>query len=341
MLYHDSGYLNMDFVININVPFIFVIGGRGTGKTYGALKYVLDHGLKFLLLRRTQTQVDMIRDDQFNPFRKYKEYNIGVKNINKNMTGVYQTAFDEEKQMNVISGAPIGYICALSTISNIRGFNADDIDIIIFDEFIGEKHERSIKEEGNAVLNAYETINRNRELEGRQPVKFIALANSNNLANPLFMQLKLVSVVERMKAKEQEIYVNNKTGLAIILLQKTKISEAKEKTALYQLAGDSEFSQMSLSNEFSAEERSLIASRNLNDFKPVCFVGELAIYRKDREYYVTDHKRGSAKTYEASEMDLHRFRRECYFIWIAYLHNKIIFESYFMQKLFESYFNIH
>ena len=339
-LYLDSGYLNMQYIIDLPVPFVYVIGGRGTGKTYGALQYVLDHKMKFILLRRTQTQVDMIRDDNFNPFRKYPAYNITVKNINKNITGVYNAVFDEEKQMNVISGAPIGYICALSTIANIRGFSTDDVQIVIYDEFIGEKHERSIKDEAGAFLNAYETVNRNRELQGSEAVKLVALANSNNLANPLFMQLKLVNVVEKMKIRQQEIYLNRDMGLAIIMLQKSRIGEAKEKTALYRLAGDSEFSRMALSNDFSSEEKALIASRSLADYKPVCFVGEICVYKKDRSYYVTDHKRGDAKTYEASVMDLKRFKRDQYYLWLAYLHNNIIFESYYCQTLFEKYFDI-
>lgn len=339
-LYLDSGYINMEYVFNIDTPFIFVIGGRGTGKTYGAIKYLLSNNRPFIFMRRTQTQVDMIRDNDFNPFRAFPDQNIVMKNINKNMTGIYRGVFDEEKQINAAAGFPIGYLCALSTISNIRGFNAENIQIILYDEFIGEKHERALKDEANAFLNAYETINRNRELKGLKPVKMVALANSNNLANPIFMQLKLVSIVEKMKAREQEIYINKDKGISIIMINNSHISQQKADTALYRLAGDSEFTEMSLSNEFSQEEKALISSRNLNDYKPVCFVGELGIYKKDRLYYVSDHIRGGAKTYEASSMDLKRFKRDFYFLWIAYLNNKITFESYYLQTLFEKYFDI-
>ena len=68
-LYLESGYLNMEYIINLPVPFIFVLGGRGTGKTYGALKYLLDNDKRFIMMRRTQTQVDMIKDSAFNPFK--------------------------------------------------------------------------------------------------------------------------------------------------------------------------------------------------------------------------------------------------------------------------------
>ena len=42
-LYTADGYADMSAIYNIDVPFIFVIGGRGTGKTYGILKYVLEY----------------------------------------------------------------------------------------------------------------------------------------------------------------------------------------------------------------------------------------------------------------------------------------------------------
>ena len=339
-LYLENGYVNMARIIETDVPFIFVVGGRGTGKTYGALQYMLQQDKIFMLMRRTQTQIDMIKDEDFSPFKVFEDRNIIVKNINKNITGIYEGIYDDATMLNSVSGAPIGYLCALSTISNIRGFSAENIEYIVYDEFIGEKHERALKDEANAFLNAYETINRNRELKGLKPVKMIALANSNNLVNPIFMQLKLVTIVERMKEKGNEVYINKEKGFAIFMLNETEITRAKEQTALYKLSGDSEFSRMSLKNDFSSEEKALIGSRNLKDFKPVCFVGEIAIYQKDRQYYVTDFRKGSAKSYEATTMDLKRFKRDQYRLWLAYLNNRMLFESYFMQTLFERYFGI-
>ena len=60
MLYLDNGYLNIPYVLGYKMPFTFVIGGRGTGKTYGALKYAIENKLNIALIRRTQTQIDML-----------------------------------------------------------------------------------------------------------------------------------------------------------------------------------------------------------------------------------------------------------------------------------------
>lgn len=68
-LYLESGYLDMDRIISISNTFCFIIGGRGTGKTYGALQYALDRHVKFIYMRRTQTQVDVIKSNDMNPFK--------------------------------------------------------------------------------------------------------------------------------------------------------------------------------------------------------------------------------------------------------------------------------
>ena len=45
---------------------------------------------------------------------------------------------------------------ALSTVSNLRGFDMSDCTLLIYDEFIPEPHERPLKNEAAALFNAYE-----------------------------------------------------------------------------------------------------------------------------------------------------------------------------------------
>ena len=44
-LYNSLGYANMPDIIESETPFVLTIGGRGTGKTYGAIKYLLENNL--------------------------------------------------------------------------------------------------------------------------------------------------------------------------------------------------------------------------------------------------------------------------------------------------------
>ena len=341
-MFTEDGYLDYKYIMRDKNPFIFIVGGRGCGKTYGAILYALMNDRKFFFMRRTQTQIDMIRNDSFSPFKAIKE-SICVSTISKGLTGVY---YGEQDQAGTWapSGAPIGYMCALSTISNIRGFDASDVDLIIYDEFIGETHERPIKNEGAAFLNAYETINRNRELNGQNPVQLLALANSNSLANPIFIELGLVTPVEKLihSALNNPKYQNAERGVSVYMINRSPVLEAKAQTALYKLAGESEFTDMALSNQFTKEELDHISTRDLKPYKLICAVGELCIYkRKDNtDYYITGHKSGTTQAeYKSSNMELKRFRRDQYFLWLAYLKGKIYFESYIQKVLFEKYFS--
>lgn len=333
-LYDDNGYLDFERLARRSTPFNFIIGGRGTGKTYGALKYAAEHyeqtGRKFILMRRTQTQLDKIANAAFNPFKSIRP-DYFMKTIVKNVYGIYK---DGEE-------LPAGYGVALSTISSLRGFDASDVDIIIYDEFIGEKHERPIKAEGDALLNAYETINRNREINGAQPVKLFALANSNDLANPVFMNLKMITAAENMKRKGAEFYEDLKRGFSLYLLNKSPVSQKKKQTALYKMADGSEFEAMALDNEFAADEMANIKSQDLRQYRLLCSCGEISIYKHkaDNKYYIAPATSASGIEYAASDMDLRRFRREKYYLWLAYLNNVITFESYTQKVLFERYFN--
>lgn len=346
-MFDANGYLDFNYIVNHSLTYTAVVGGRGIGKTFGRIKYVIDQGIKFIFLRRTQTQIDMIKNDDMNPFKALLDvlgdnYAVVTKKLNKNITACYKAVRDADGILQP-AGPVIGYLMALSTVANIRGFDASDVDYLIYDEFIGEKHERPIREEGSAFLNAIETIARNRELKGKKPLKVIMLSNSNMLANPLFIELQLVTECERMLNKGQTIKSLPARDLTLILLNTTPISEQKAQTSLYKLAGrDSSFSKMALDNEFTKEEMQDIKSLSLREYKPVLTIGEISIYRhKSRnEYYVTGHQSGSPVMYDTSAMELKRFKRDAYHLWLAYLRRGIIFESYIYKVLFERYFNV-
>lgn len=335
-IYDDNGYLDMPKIINLPYTFIFVVGGRGTGKTYGALKHVIYEGINTILMRRTQSQLDVINKADFAPIRPICDdlnYDYSVKPISKQSAGYYIND----------SNLPLITTAAVSTIANMRGFDASDRDIIIFDEFIPERHERPIKNEAEAFMNAYETINRNRELKGRQPVKLVALANSNDIMNALFIYLKLINPVARMIDKENETWFDDKRSIAIIMPNKSPISDAKSDTALYKLAGDGEFSRMALENTFKNAQSDMIKSRPIREFILKYTVGELNFYehKSTRQAYCSLHKSGTPRReYTYKDSELKRIRLDLVKYLKLYLRHNIYFEDIYCEALFRKTFGL-
>lgn len=351
-LYLDNGYLNIPGIRATGLPFIFCWGGRATGKTYGALQDAIDSGVKFGLMRRTQAQLDVISKPEFSPFKPLnadRGWNIGIVPLSKYNGGVYHMeaetktvdGVEQPTGKQTPKGPPIGYTFALSTIANIRGFDGSDIDLLIYDEFIPEPHARPIKEEHEALLNAYETINRNRELKGKPPLQLLCLANANTLANPVFIGLNLVTKAERMNRNGQEYSVDEKRGIVMVNLCRSTISAQKRDTALYRLTGNTQFSRMALSNDFSGEdERGKIGSKPLREFRPIVAVGELCIYKhKSVElYFCSSHMSGSPPTFGVGDIERARFRKSYGWLWSAYLANKMEFEERICEILLTKYF---
>ena len=342
-LYDDNGYLNFPGIKKLGLPFNFIVGGRGTGKTYGGLKDAWESKSKFIFMRRTEKILETIRTPELSPFKKINEdlgSRLGFARTGAHVDGIYNFEPDEDGKLRP-SGALIGYLLALSTISNVRGFDASDVDEILYDEFIKEEHERALKGEGKALLNAYETVNRNRELYGRKPVQMFCLSNSEELGNPVFIELGLVQRAERMQRRGIESYIDRERGVGLFMLQYSPISGQKSETALYKLAGDTEFSRMALGNRFKEIDDRNIGSRPLVEFRPVVGIGEITIYKAKtgRSFYVTSHRSGSPVVYGTSETERDRFFRAFSYLWEAYMNNRVTFETTTDEILFRRMFD--
>ena len=326
-IYDKNGYVDIKSIIEAGQPFNFIVGGRGTGKTYGALKYVLETKKEFILLRRTQSQIDIIGKPEFSPF-KALENDLGIevrsKSLSKNTSGFF---IDDEL---------IGVACALSTFSNLRGFSSS-AEVLIYDEFIPERHERPIKEEGAAFLNVIETVNRNRELNNNQSIQVLCLANSNDIGNPIFMELDLIKEAEKLKQSKRYYYLNKDRGLLLVNLEDSPISKKKSETALYKLVKNSSFKRMALENDYIDDSIAIINSRPLREYVPLVSISDCTFYKhkSKREFYMSEHRSGSPEVFSTASADIEQFRKKYYYLYGAYLGRKIIFENKLCAVLFE------
>ena len=344
--YNGAGYLDVPVFCRYVLPcfpYAWIWGGRGIGKTYGFLEYVrYTEPLRFLLLRRTQKQIDLLRKPMFNPFKpidaSHDNYTVCVRDGD---TGAFYQGIKDGDKL-VPSGPPLGYALALSTVHNVRGIDLSDVDMIIFDEYCPEPHERGIRNEYEAFLNAMETIGRNRELQGKPPVQFVGLTNANQLGNPYFLGMGVIRVVDKMIKTGREIWTDKDRGLLLCNITGSPISTAKSKTALYRLAGSGEFAEMSLGNQFSLDYCTRQGSVPLVECRPVVAVGELCIYQHKtnrRLWYVCDHVSGSPEKYPADDTGLKRFRAFHSYLFNVYLDGDVVFQDILAEILFRKYFN--
>ena len=325
------------------LTFNIIVGGRGTGKTFGFLEQLrLDNPRPFLLMRRTQVQADLISNPRFSPLLaldRVRGCHTLTKKINKYIGGIYEAEVNKDGTMEAY-GPPLGYTAALSSIHNVRGYSAD-VDDIIFDEFNPEKGERqTISDEFNSFRNAYETLNRNRELEGRDPIRVWMLSNSNTLGNPYFIGLRIVEQVDKMIRKGQEVWKDPERGLMVVNLAASPISEKKAATALYRLTGQDEFTGMALGNEFSQEARSRTGSIPLRELIPLVQIGELQIYRHKggRQLYGSLHRSGAPEVFSTDDAGVARFRAKYGWLWEYYMEDQIIWQTYLPELLFRKFF---
>ena len=344
-LYDKNGYLNIGAVLSLGCPFNFIWGGRGTGKTYGSLKYALDNNIKIMYTRTSQVQADLIRTPEFFPYKKINADTNGdviVLPVNKNQSAFYHGKDDDKGKLVATSDA-IGYSCALSTIANLRGFDASDVKLWIYDEFVPEKSERGLGDkQAYAFFNGYETMNRNREMNGEDPLKVLCLSNSESADCDIFMRLGLVTKVADMTRRRQSVSVLRDRGIALINLWDSPISKRKSEDVLYNMVGkNSDFYRMSIENDFYSLDYRDVSSLPISEFKIVTHVGEIYIYehKSNDTLYVSENQHGTPETtFGTDTRSLAAFRREYAWCWEYYMDYTITFETIECKILFEKYF---
>lgn len=337
-LYLDEGWLNVEDILNNKKIWLFVLlGARRVGKTYGVLKYMLDHDKRFVFLRRTTSELEsMSSTPMLSPFYDIDENIV----LDKNDKYTYKIHKADDDHILSIGAA-------LGTFAKIRGFSGSAFEYLVYDEFIPEKHVHRIKNEGDAFLNLYTTINSNRELQGKQPLKAVLMANTNMLNHDILDKLNLIDIIERMKKKGQEYYINEKTGVFVLNSEKSPIASARAETALYQqIDKDSEFARMSLGNDFAYDDMSNIKPQNFRHYTPLVkctkngkvkfVIGE----NSDGDYYVYNMKLDTPDTVELNETGTLYFRTAYRYLVFEYVCDHVHFQTFGMKNEFLKAFDM-
>jgi len=332
-IYDADGWVNWDYLCSRPAAFTAVVGARGVGKTYGLIRKLVREKKKFLYLRRLKSQLDQCAKLEGNPFRKINtDMDLDIRPFPSG--GMVLFRYDDKEGEIAAAGV------ALSVVANIRGVDFSNYDYIVFDEFIESAGERPIKNEFQAFLNFYETVNRNRELEGKPAVKMFMLGNANTLINPYFSGWHFMKTALRMIAGGQMVWNSPDQSRMIVLLVNSPISKQKQDTALYQNASD-DFISMALDNAFRTDETN-IRSEPLTEYQHIVSVGEIGIYRhkSERRYYVSGTQ-GDKPYYDSFGVGLKMFQTDFYMLRIHYMVSKNVwFESFEYEIIFRELFGL-
>ena len=245
-----------------------IIGGRGIGKTYSALSYIINSGKPFIYLRNTDVQLKECLTGFGNPFKRWNiDHN---RNIYMKSEKSHALIYDPDDE----SGVSMGYGLALSTFENLRGVDLSDVCYVLFDEFI-EKRTLSFRQ-FECFISFYETVNRNRELLGEEPLQVILLSNSQRLSNPILAGYGLIPVIENMIRTGQREYRNKSV---YVNLPQSEVSDLKRNTANYQLINGTKIADEALNNTFAYDSFYNIKKRNINEYIPICQIDDMYIYK--------------------------------------------------------------
>lgn len=352
---HDKKYINVRDYYDERYPYQFFVGGRGTGKTYSGLGMCVDMQMeklvnRFIYMRRTEKEMEAcvdnrLRGEFMNPFKSLNAdngWNYGFMPVQKSVSGLYKRQWDEETGKVEVQSDLLGYGIALTTISSLRGIDLTDCDITVYDEFIPERHVKRISNEGEAFLNAIETIARNRELKGKKPMMVFCFANAFNIHNALFQELGLIDTVEKMVNRHQYDYYNQERGLSIHLLEDSKeFKQEKLDSSLYRLARGTRFNDMALENSFAYNDFSLIGFENVRGMRPVVRL------RFDTESITVWEKKGQEHFYlsycpgKAQSLDVRTEHERRYFVRYygrdlmdCFIRGTVYFETYAIKQKF-------
>ena len=241
----DNIFYDYQSVLSYNALLNFIIGERGVGKSYGAKKYVANHFLKkgkqFVYLRRYKTELKqaMMKNgvpiffDQIKNDPTMKNHKLSNKN---------DTMYIDDKLC--------GFAMPLSVANILKSSSYEDVDTIIFDEFIIDKgNYHYLQNEVIQLLDVIETVARLRD------IRVFFLGNAISITNPYFtfFDLTLPYNSDIKTFKDGLIVVN--------YIKNIKYREVKKSTRFGKLIDGTEYGKYAIDNEFLRDSKAFIKKK--------------------------------------------------------------------------------
>lgn len=290
-------YWNGHDILTHNAMFNFVIGGRGTGKTfdckYKRIKHFIKTGMQFIYLRRYKTEFD----DKNIFFADVAQYFPGWEFKIEGMNGfIRHVAEDGEKPEKW------RLMCYLVTLANSvtkKSVPYPLVDFIIYDEFIIDKGVlHYLQNEVKVFQDFYNTVDR---FQDRVKVMFIA--NAVSIVNPYFIAYKL------KPRKGNRFYKAHKGYMIVEHIENELFVEHVLQTRFGQMIKDTDYYDYAVGNMFHDDNDRFIAkkTKDAKFFFAIKFDGKVLGIWVDYEegcYYVCGKYPKDCLTYVLTKEDM-------------------------------------
>lgn len=252
--YTDKGYIDIEAVrkLTASTPFVFIIGSRQCGKTYGVTRSILSHGERPVIIRRTKDERLKFANDQLTPLRPISRDITGV--ADADLVTLYQK---DPEQPSGRQEDPTGWVIDLNTARK-RGFSMPTFDSVIYDECVPEQHAggKADFSQADTFFNLLITLFGNDDRfmgDANQHPKVWILGNSNSIDAAIFSIFGITKTIERMLKRGQTVYISPQRALAVFLVNAPERADIRQAMPLMRVAERSGTTEMALHNRFMGD----------------------------------------------------------------------------------------
>lgn len=249
---NENIFLDFEKILSYGSLVTIVIAERGVGKTYGAKKYIIKHFKskckKSVYIRRYNRELQESLMKKGTPifFDQIK------KEFNKDK-------LSNNSEVFYCNGDICGFAVPLSTSNILKSVSFEDVDTIIFDEFVIDKGVyHYINNEVTLFLELLETI-----IRLKPNIKVLLLGNAISITNPYFIELNLSLPYN----SEYKIFKRDDKGQPLLMVyygKNLKYREEKKKTRFGQLIADTSYGKYAIDNEMLRDSKAFIRKKSSN-----------------------------------------------------------------------------
>ena len=248
----ENIYLDLKKIISYGSLLNFIIAERGVGKTFGAKSYIIDHfkskGKQSVYVRRYNRELQESLMKKGTPI-----FFDQIKNKYPN------DKLSNNSEVFYCNGEICGFAVPLSTSNILKSVSFENVDTIIFDEFIIDKGVyHYINNEVTLFMELLETI-----IRLKPNIKVLLLGNAISITNPYFIELNLSLPYN----SEYKIFKRDDKGQPLILVyygKNLKYREEKKKTRFGQLIADTSYGKYAIDNEMLRDSKAFIGKKTPN-----------------------------------------------------------------------------